>query len=181
MDFINNYYFNAFRKSFDYKSFTQRKEFNFFFLFYVIVSILCFFIFFINQAYLIATTATTQTVMNAIKIFYGVMIIVAIIHIFPLLALIKRRYNDISPSKSKLFFGIYLSVWILQMSVGFTMMLFTYIYQDKLNIIFYVMLAAFIQLCNIFMMINWIFLMAKKGSAPIVKPENPPIFPVENL
>lgn len=180
MDFINNYYFNAFRKSFDYKSFTQRKEFNLFFLFYVIVSFLCFLVFFINQAYLIATTATTQTVMNAIKIFYGVMIIIAIIHIFPLLALIKRRYNDISPSKSKLFFGIYLGVWIVQMSVGFTMMWLIYTSQGKFSII-YILFGLLIQLCNIFMMINWIFLMVKKGAAKIEKPENPPIFPIENL
>lgn len=181
MDFINNYYFNAFRKSFDYKSFTQRKEFNLFFLIYVIVSFLCFLLFFINQAYLIATSATNQIIMNSIKIFYGIMIIVAIIHIFPLLALIKRRYNDISPSKSKLFFGIYLGVWILQMSVGFSMMLSAYTMQDKQDIIPLIILVLFIQLCNIFMMVNWIFLMVKKGSAKIEKPENPPIFPVENL
>ncbi len=180
MDFINNYYINAFKKSFDYKSFTQRKEFNLFFLFYTIISFICFLIFFVNQVYLIISNAQIEIINKATIICYITMAIIAIIHIFPLLGLIKRRYNDISPSKSKLFFGIYIGVWITQMITGVTMMYSIYTSNGKFSIM-YIIFGLLIQICNLFMMANWIFLMAKKGTAHIEKPENPPVFPIENL
>lgn len=180
MDFINNYYINAFKKSFDYKSFTQRKEFNLFFLFYVIISFICAFIAVFTFTYLEIIKAGFDTITTSIKTLYGLMVIITIIHIFPLLGLIKRRYNDISPSKSKLFFGIYIGVWITQMITGVTMMYSIYASNGKFSIM-YIIFGLLIQICNLFMMANWIFLMAKKGTAPIEKPENPPVFPIENL
>lgn len=153
-------YFYAFKQIPNYAGTAKRKEFNFFFL--------CYFVFWF--IYLLLTVVLTVAISFFITkaqeyifwIIMGLGALYHIIHQFPLLALIKRRMNDIMPDASKLYFRDYLTVFAAQLVTYFalTKMVTSSAKGLTLQII---LTAIFMQLCSILLLLTWIFLMVKKG------------------
>lgn len=153
-------YFNAFKQITNYSETAKRKEFNFFFL--------CYFIFWF--IYLLLTIVLTVAISFFITkaqayIFWIIMVLGALYHIvhqFPLLALIKRRMNDVMPDASKLYFRDYLTVFAAQIITYFALTKMVTSSANSLSLQI-VLTAIFMQLCSILLLLTWIYLMIKKG------------------
>ena len=151
-------YFNAFKQITNYSETAKRKEFNFFFL--------CYFVFwFIYLLLTIVLTVAISFFITKEYIFWIIMGLGALYHIvhqFPLLALIKRRMNDIMPDASKLYFRDYLTVFAAQIITYFALTKMVTSSANSLSLQI-VLTAIFMQLCSILLLLTWIYLMVKKG------------------
>ena len=147
-------YFNAFKQITNYSETAKRKEFNFVFWFiYLFLTI-------------VLTVAISFFITKAQEyIFWIIMGLGALYHIvhqFPLLALIKRRMNDIMPDASKLYFRDYLAVFAAQIITYFVLAKMVTSSANSLSLQI-VLTAIFMQLCSILLLLTWIYLMVKKG------------------
>lgn len=154
-------YFYAFKQIPNYSGTAKRKEFNFFFL--------CYFAFWF--IYLLLTIVLTVVISIIIPqaqehIFWIIMGFGALYHIvhqFPLLALIKRRMNDIMPNSSKLYFRGYLTVFVAQLVTYFALTKMVTSSAKGLTLLI-ILTAIFMQFCSILLLLTWIYLMVKKGN-----------------
>ena len=100
-----NYYISAFKNLKDYQGVATRKEFNLFILFFFLIYMLFGFLSFMTIPFSIISNP------NQVPEGYGIFTIVIwsvfIIHLLPGLALIKRRLNDITPTKSSIIFRLF--------------------------------------------------------------------------
>lgn len=105
-----------------------------------------------------------------VPIMFGVMFIIAgiyqIIHILPLISLIKRRFNSITLSKSILFFTIWLTIWFVQFLICTAMFFLVKNSIGNINPLHILPLAFIGQICGFFVIGIIIFLMIREK--PIV-------------
>ena len=167
-------YIDAYKKIFDYKSKSRRKDFNYFILCFICISLLL--VVFFNLIYLyivpmIYTGASISTpqitdiqfdlFIKKISFWFG------IINAVPLLALIKRRINDINENKSKIYF---ISLIIIYIIVRYWKHIFAYVIMSiiKLNPIQFIDLILYYGffmiaiICNIICIVSLLLLMLKK-------------------
>ena len=155
------YYKLGFGRSFDFSTPSSRKELNYFMLPYFI------FWFLVCLISIITTSVLTVIVKDLPKLFlYEGIILVAfnIIHLIPLLALIRRRLNDIVPNKAKLIFSGVLLCYLIQLSVP--VILFTQktvIADNPVKFLTFIPYVICAQLCALLVTGTVIYLMCKKG------------------
>ena len=163
-----NIYINAFKRIKDYHNPAPRKEFNFFILFYFI-----FWILLISPIMILSMPSIMEKGMQGGGVFVVVSQIFGIAHLFPLLALVKRRLIDITPPKAK-------SIWWIYFTLTIVMCLTSYMYafivppQDMLMMTNNNISLTRIIITLILMLINnglsfallvfYIFLMVKQGN-----------------
>ena len=111
------YYLEAFKNFKDYTTPAPRKEFNFFIMFYFIFWMIIFIPLTIYNSYFIIAAGNTSgnLVMTSVIgwIFF-------LIHIAPMLALIKRRLIDINPERADLLFWIFVVIQAIVMIISLT-------------------------------------------------------------
>lgn len=160
-----NCYLLAFKNIFNYKDCANRQELNWFILFMVLFWFLLFFI--ILGIFIILVVIGKDTF---VPIIFGVMFIIAgiyqIIHILPLISLIKRRFNSITLSKSILFFTIWLTIWFVQFLICTAMFFLVKNSIGNINPLYFLPLAFIGQICGFFVIGIIIFLMIREK--PIV-------------
>ncbi len=160
-----NCYLLAFKNIFNYKDCANRQELNWFILFMVLFWFLLFFI--ILGIFIILVVIGKDTF---VPIMFGVMFIIAgiyqIIHILPLISLIKRRFNSITLSKSILFFTIWLTIWFVQFLICTAMFFLVKGSMGNINPLYFLPLAFIGQICGFFVIGIIIFLMIREK--PIV-------------
>lgn len=160
-----NCYLLAFKNIFNYKDSANRQELNWFILFMVLFWFLLFFI--ILGIFIILVVIGKDTF---VPIMFGVMFIIAgiyqIIHILPLISLIKRRFNSITLSKSILFFTIWLTIWFVQFLICTAMFFLVKGSMGNINPLHILPLAFIGQICGFFVIGIIIFLMIREK--PIV-------------
>lgn len=160
-----NCYLLAFKNIFNYKDCANRQELNWFILFMVLFWFLLFFI--ILGIFIILVVIGKDTF---VPIMFGVMFIIAgiyqIIHILPLISLIKRRFNSITLSKSILFFTIWLTIWFVQFLICTAMFFLVKNSIGNINPLYFLPLAFIGQICGFFVIGIIIFLMIREK--PIV-------------
>lgn len=160
-----NCYLLAFKNIFNYKDSANRQELNWFILFMVLFWFLLFFI--ILGIFIILVVIGKDTF---VPIMFGVMFIIAgiyqIIHILPLISLIKRRFNSITLSKSILFFTIWLTIWFVQFLICTAMFFLVKNSIGNINPLYFLPLAFMGQICGFFVIGIIIFLMIREK--PIV-------------
>lgn len=160
-----NCYLLAFKNIFNYKDSANRQELNWFILFMVLFWFLLFFI--ILGIFIILVVIGKDTF---VPIMFGVMFIIAgiyqIIHILPLISLIKRRFNSITLSKSILFFTIWLTIWFVQFLICTAMFFLVKNSIGNINPLYFLPLAFIGQICGFFVIGIIIFLMIREK--PIV-------------
>lgn len=158
-------YLLAFKNIFNYKDSANRQELNWFILFMVLFWFLLFFI--ILGIFIILVVIGKDTF---VPIMFGVMFIIAgiyqIIHILPLISLIKRRFNSITLSKSILFFTIWLTIWFVQFLICTAMFFLVKNSIGNINPLYFLPLAFMGQICGFFVIGIIIFLMIREK--PIV-------------
>lgn len=160
-----NCYLLAFKNIFNYKDSANRQELNWFILFMVLFWFLLFFI--ILGIFIILVVIGKDTF---VPIMFGVMFIIAgiyqIIHILPLISLIKRRFNSITLSKSILFFTIWLTIWFVQFLICTAMFFLVKNSMGNINPLHILPLAFIGQICGFLVIGTVIFLMIREK--PIV-------------
>ena len=164
---IFEYYLMAFTNCFNYRDASRRSELNYFIL---IFSVIYFVLFFIGFLGVIMTVILNQNAIPiAFGILMGVILIYSLMHILPFVALIYRRIKDIFVQKAKLAFGIYITVWALQVAaciVNFAIVSSISPSNQPAPETFAVMfiIGILAQLCGLAMFGFLIFLMCKKGN-----------------
>ena len=165
---VFEYYLSAFSNSFNYRDAAKRSELNYFILIFSVIYFILFIIgFFCATMTLIFKTE--ETAPTAIIILFGTVIFYCLIHILPFISLVYRRIKDIFSDKSKLVFGIYLTVWGFQIAgviTNFVMALSTIsIKQPEPSfLILMFTISVFTQICGLGMFGFLIYLMCKKGN-----------------
>ena len=156
-----NCYLLAFKNIFNYKDSANRQELNWFILFMVVFWILLFFI--------ILGTGITLAFTNNFRLLpvvFGAMFIVACIyllaHTIPLISLIRRRFNCIAPSKSKLFFSIWATIWFIQFLICNAMFFLIKGSLGNINPLYFLPLAFVGQICGLLVIGTVIFLMIRE-------------------
>ncbi len=161
---VFNYYTEAFGKFRDYQNIATRKEFNYFILFFFIFYMIIGFITgIITPIFIISKINPADiTLMMTVPMW-----IYSIIHLLPLLALVKRRLNDIFPVKSSIVFSIFFTyeffriIFSLFLSSKYIDSAFkTPTPEIDLTMIGFYLLNYLLSLISC---IFYIFLMAKKG------------------
>ena len=158
-------YLNSFKKSFDYKNPSPRKELNFFILFYFLFWMLIFIPFMFSNVY--TTMVLNKTPEINFIIYLTVSWLFFIIHAFPLLGLVKRRLIDITNKNANLIFGGYIVVEIIRISIVIAFIfLFAAFFKivELQNIFLYIAIGLVNQLLSASVLAFYIFLMVKKGN-----------------
>ena len=160
---VFNYYIGAFKNFKDYQSFATRKEFNFFILFFLLIYMLFGILSFATIPFSIISNPN-----QAPDIFVYFPILswgIFIIHLLPGLALIKRRLNDITPTKSSIIFRLFLIFEIIGIC---TSSLFQTVVSSNAEVLSpsFIHLILFLLFYLLLSSVGtgfFIFLMAKKG------------------
>ena len=158
-------YLNSFKKSFDYKNPSPRKELNSFILFYFLFWMLIFIPFMFSNVY--TTMVLNKTPEINFIIYLAVSWLFFIIHAFPLLGLVKRRLIDITNKNANLIFGGYIVVEIIRISIVIAFIfLFAAFFKtvELQNIFLYIAIGLVNQLLSASVLAFYIFLMVKKGN-----------------
>ena len=120
---VIHYYLLAFSNKFDYKSIAVRKELNNFILTVILTVMLILFL-----VIVFCLSFANKNLINFLlffKILFISGVIYFLIHLVPLISLVKRRFNKISKSKANICFGIWCSLVILELLIN--IVLFTLI------------------------------------------------------
>lgn len=162
---VFNYYTEAFGKFRDYQNIATRKEFNyfilFFFIFYMIIGVIAGLI---TPIFIISKINPADiTLMITLPMW-----IYSIIHLLPLLALVKRRLNDITPTKSSIIFRLFLIFEIIGIC---TSSFFQTVVSSNTEVLSpsFIHLILFLLFLLFYLLLSsvstgfFIFLMAKKG------------------
>lgn len=162
------YYRMGFGRILDFSSPSSRKEINYFvlsyFVFWVILCVIS----------IVCTSLLSVFVNNIPKLFLyeGILLVgYNLIHILPLLTLMRRRLNDIIPQKAKLIFSGIVLCYLIQISgpvIIFTQK--TALVNNPEKFLIFIPYIIFEQLCAIVVMGSLLYLMWKKGaltSAPL--------------
>lgn len=156
-----SYYLLAFRNIFNYKNKAQRQELNWFILFTLL--------FWFILSFLFMGANITFAVIGKVfivPILFAIGFIIAglffIIHTLPFIALIKRRFNSITPVKSGLFFLSWLCIWLMQLAVCFGILVFMLGHQQLENPLLILPIAFLGQLCGLIVVGTVIFLMVRE-------------------
>ena len=159
MNNIWNYYLLAFKNIFNFKDSANRQELNWFILFIIVFWLLLFFLTFGTCVTLVVTGKTTF-----IPIIFGAMFIIACIyllaHIIPLISLVRRRFNNIAPSKGKFLFSVWATIWFIQFLICNAMF---FLVKGSMGNIMHILPLAFIgQICGFLVIGTVIFLMFRE-------------------
>ncbi|MBR6722269.1 DUF805 domain-containing protein [bacterium] len=167
---VFNYYIGAFKNFKDYQSFATRKEFNFFILFFLLI-----YMFFGILSFATIPFSIISNPNQAPDIFAYFPILswgIFIIHLLPGLALIKRRLNDITPTKSNIIFRIFFGFEVFRICTGIFLSTkisaFQTVALSNADVIppsftYLIIFSLFNMLLNYICIGFYIFLMAKKG------------------
>lgn len=159
---IFSYYLKAFKNSFDFKTTAERSELNWFvafmFVFLFVASVV------IMGICLISVILSPDSAsMQVFDIFMILGFSYMLIHFFPLLSLIKRRFNKLFPNKTALLFSIFSIIWGFQILSALVMyFMIKFITVENLNILYLLPLGLLNNLCGITLFLGLIFLMVKK-------------------
>lgn len=156
-----NFYLLAFRNIFDYKNTAERKELNWFILFMFIFWMLSG-IFFIGCCISIAVLGKGDIIPVLIFAFFIYAVIYLLGHGLPLISLVKRRFNFITPEKSRIFFGSWLGVWAIQLCICVEMSLIVKNSPNNINLLTILPLAFIGQICGLLVTGTLIFLMIRQ-------------------
>ena len=147
MQKIWNFYLAAFKNIFDYKSTAQRAELNWFMLFMTIFWMILV-ILLMTSCMVFAIIDKETLIPLFFAIFFGFAGVYFICHVLPLISLIKRRFNMITPSKSGIFFGVWASIWFIQFVICASMFLIAIKFQHDANPLILFPLAFIGQICG---------------------------------
>ena len=156
-----NLYLIAFKKIFDYRNTSERKELNWFFLFMFIFWILSG-MFFMVCCVSLAVSGKGD---NIPALFYAFFIYAGIYfigHGSPLISLVKRRFNLIAHNKSGTFFGSWLGIWLMQLTICISMFLIVKNAAGNINPLTILPLAFIGQICGLLVIGTIIFLMVRQ-------------------
>ena len=157
-----NCYLLAFKNIFNYKDSANRQELNWFILFMSIFWIL-FGIVSFGAIVSLAISGKDANIPAFIGIIFAVGCTYLIVHAIPLFSLIRRRFNQIAPSKSKLFFTIWLTILFIQ----FVICNLSFFFIDGIvNPLLILPIVFLSQICGILLIGTVIFLMIREK--PIV-------------
>lgn len=158
---IWNFYLSAFKNIFNYKSGAKRAELNWFILFMTIFWMILV-IFLMTSCIIFAITDKETLIPRFFGVFLGFAGVYFICHALPLISLIKRRFNTITPTKSGTFFGIWASIWFIQFVICTSMFLIAINFQYNTNPLILFPLALIGQACGLVVIITVIFLMIRE-------------------
>lgn len=156
-----NFYLLAFKNIFDYKNIAERKELNWFILFMFIGWLLSV-MFFIGCVILIAVSGNDNTIPVLFFAFFIYAGIYLLLHGLTLASLVKRRFNLIAPKKSRIFFGSWLGVWVVQLIIDIDIFLTLKNSLNNINPLIILPLAFIAQICALLMISTIIFLMVRQ-------------------
>ena len=167
---VFNYYTEAFGKFRDYQNFATRKEFNLFILFFFLIYMFFGFLSFMTIPFSIISNPDQAPDIFVYFPFlsWGLFLI----HLLPGLALIKRRLNDITPTKSNIIFRIFFGFEVFRICAGIFLSTKISVFQTVAlsnataippSFTYLIIFALFNMLLNYICIGFYIFLMAKKG------------------
>jgi len=160
-------YLKAFQNCFNYSDSAMRYEFNYFIL---VFSVIYFILFFIGFFIIVFSSIANPSIAPiAFGTLFVLVLLYSIVHILPSLALLYRRIKDVFSEKSKLFFGLYLLVWFIQISSWASCAVLSSTisptHQPTPSFLVLVFGCTVIcQICGLIMLGFYIFLMCKKGN-----------------
>ncbi len=156
-----NCYLLAFKNIFNYKDSAKRQEINWFILFMMLFWILLIFITF-GLGISLAITGRDALM----PILFGTVFIIActylLAHIIPLISLVRRRFNCIAQSKSKLLFSIWVTIWFIQFLICNAMFFLVKGSTGNINPLHILPLAFVGQICGFLVIGTVIFLMIRE-------------------
>ena len=170
-----SFYLNAFKRFKDYHTPSPRKEFNFFILFYFVFWLVIF-IPMMMVVFYQAMSSMTEENFNYLKLIipFGLVgWIFYLVHIVPLLALIKRRLIDIFSQKASLIFRIYVAIEIIRLLITLGYPIGVYFLQNVITTSENLPVASLVVIWIIGLINNalsflvlafYIFLMVKQGN-----------------
>ena len=160
-------YLMAFQKCFNYSDSTMRHEFNYFILVFSVI----YFILFLIGFYSIIIVSVSNPNMAPVSfgIFTGLILLYCVVHLLPSLSLLYRRIKDVFSKKSRLVFGLYIAIWLLQIIGWVTCFSLSSTISPTnqptpIFFIFWIGGAIVCQICGLIMFGFFIFLMCKKGN-----------------
>ncbi len=156
---VFSYYLLAFKNSFDYKNTAIRSELNWFILFWFIFWMIFGFLSMVLIPVYIMLTKNDPLFL--IQIMFTIAILYMFIHFFPLLSLIKRRFNSISPQNAGKFFAGFAAIWFVQIIIIIGSGIYANFAQQSANVFVLMPLVLLGQLCGLIVMGVTIFLMVK--------------------
>ena len=159
-------YINAFKKITDYHTPAPRKEFNVFILFYFVLRLLIIFLLVVSS---LSTQGVNSTSTNPLITFLQ---IIYFIHLFPLVALVKRRLLDVNPVNAGSVFVYYLVVIIAMFVIGGIIRIMTPAQSMVIgvsnfsvsNILSVVLFSLFKGVLGLILLVFYVFLMQKQGN-----------------
>lgn len=174
MEYLN-FYLNAFKNFRDYHTPAPRKEFNFFILFYFIFWLVIFIPMMMVGFYHAVSTMMGGKFeyLNLLIPFMVVGWIFYLVHVVPLLALIKRRLIDIFSQKAGLIFWIYVTIEIIRLLITLGYPLGVYFLKNMFmtseslpvaNLVIIWIIGLINNIISFLMIAFYIFLMVKQGN-----------------
>lgn len=151
-------YLIAFKNIFDYKNTAERKELNWFIAFMTAFWMLAIMLFFFLFT-MFAIMRKEVAILVLFIVFFIFAAIYMIAHWIPYIALIKRRFNLITPNKSGLFFGIWLGLWLISILIS---IISVYLLVHYKNPLIALPLMLINHICSLIFIGIIIFLMVKK-------------------
>ena len=154
-------YLIAFKNMFDYRNIAERKELNWFFLFMFIFWMLSG-MFFMGCCISLAVSEKHDVIPVMFFAFFIYAGIYHIIHGLSLISLVKRRFNLLAPQKSGIFFGSWLGVWLVQLTICINVFLTVKNATGNINPLTILPLAFIGQICGLVVIGTVIFLMIRQ-------------------
>lgn len=149
----------GFRNIFDYRNIAERKELNWFILFMIIFWILSG-MFFALCCISIAAFGKDSIIPVLFFAFFIYAGIYFIVHGLPLVSLVKRRFNLIAPRKAGICWGIWLGIWVIQLTICISM--FLRIAMGDITPLTILPLALISQICGFLVLCILVFLMIRQ-------------------
>ena len=174
MEYLN-IYLNAFKNFKDYHTPAPRKELNFFILFYFIFWLIIFIPMMVVGFYH-AMSSMMEDNFDYLKLLipFGVVgWVFYLVHIVPLLALIKRRLIDIFSQKAGLIFWIYATIEIIRLLISLVYPFAVYFLQNIVmtsenlpvaNLVVIWIIGLINNALSFLVLAFYIFLMVKQGN-----------------